>query len=172
MARRKFTIPKFLDKITFHQEVTNETDSSSSSPSDLQFFPNKIPLNLNNCEIIVSTGIWPPSVIDVTSNEPGIETEFILTVMQHINASVTFVVDTESWHGLTQDEQEEHSGRLALLKKEQFDLMLGSVPAHTNIFRDFDVTECYLPNSMALIVPTAGIFPSSMILWSMLQVTL
>lgn len=125
---------------------------------------------MHNCEIIVSTGIWPPSVMDVNSNEPGIEIDFILTVMQHLNASIKFVVDADSWHGLTEDEREEHTGRLALLKKETFDFMAGSIPAHYNIFRDFDTSECYLPNSIAFIVPTAAVFPSSLILWSMLEV--
>lgn len=88
-----------------------------------------------------------------------------------MNGAITFVVDPESWFGLTQDENEENTGRLALLKGEAFDLMVGAMPAHINIFRDFDTSECYLPNSITFIVPTAAIFPSSMILWTMLEVS-
>lgn len=142
------------------------------SQNDLPFFPNKIPLKLNNCEIIVSTGIWPPTVMDVNSNEPGIETGFVLTVMQHLNASITIVIDEDSWHGLEHAEHGEHTGRLARLKNETYDFLAGALPIHSNIFRDFDTSECYLPNSIAFIVPTAAVFPSSMILWSMLQVNM
>lgn len=108
--------------------------------------------------------------MDVNSNEPGIEIDFILTVIQHLNASIKFVVDKDSWHGLAEDEREEHTGRLGLLKKETFDFIAGGMPTHNNIFRDFDTSECYLPNSIAFIVPTAAVFPSSLILWSMLEV--
>ncbi len=106
----------------------------------------------------------------MNSNERGIEMDFVFTSLQHMNASITVVVDPNSWHGLTQDEHEEHSGRLALLKNETFDMMTGSVPTHYNIFRDFDTTECFLPNIITFVVPTAAVFPSSLILWSMFEV--
>lgn len=138
----------------------------------LPFFPNKVPLNLNGCEIIVSTGIFPPSVVDVHSkDDAGIEMDFIFKSMQHMNATVTVVVDPLSWHGLTQNEEAEHTGRLALLKQEKFDMMSGSIPAHVTIFRDFDASECYLPNAITFVVPKAPVFPSSLILWSMLEVS-
>lgn len=160
-----------IGKISFEMEyIHNTKEFDTSSPNDLPFFPNKIPLKLNNCQIIVSTGIWPPTAINVNSNEPGIEIDLILALVKHMNGFITFVVDSESWHGLTQDEHGEHTGRLALLKRETFDLMVGGMPTHANIFRDFDTSECFLPNSIAFIVPTAAIFPSSMILWTMLEV--
>lgn len=161
----------FLGNTSFKSENTFNTEElDHSSPNYLPFFPNKIPLKLNNCKIIVSTGIWPPNVIDVNGNEPGIEMDLILAIGQHINAFISFVVDPDSWHGLAQDENEPHTGRLALLKKEAFDMMLGSMPAHITIFRDFDTSQCYLPNSLTFVVPRAGIFPSSLILWTMLEV--
>lgn len=147
--------------------TANEIDTSTRNY--LPFFLNKVPLKLNNCEIIVSTCIWKPFVVDVNSNERGIEMDFAFKSLQHMNASITVVVDPNIWHGLTQDEHGEHSGRLALLKRDTFDMMVG-IPSHSNILRDFDATECFLPNSVTFVVPTAAVFPSSLILWSMLEV--
>lgn len=86
-----------------------------------------------------------------------------------MNASLKFVADPESWPGMAQHEDEEHVGRLNLLKKEAFDMMVG-LPTHITIYRDFDTTECYLPNAIGFVVPAAAVFPSSLILWSMLEV--
>ncbi|KAJ6649149.1 hypothetical protein Bhyg_04382, partial [Pseudolycoriella hygida] len=157
-------------KVDFHKEQTSYIHKMDPfSQRNLPFFPNKVPLQLNNCKINASTGIWPPTVIDVNSNEPGIEIDLVFLLAKHINASINFVVDSNSWHGLTQDEQGEHTGRLGRLKQEIFDMLVGSIPAHHNTFRDFDASECYLPNSIVFIVPTAAVFPSSLILWSMLE---
>lgn len=110
-------------------------------------------------------------MVDVNSDEPGLEMDFILTLVHHMDGLASFVVDPDSWHGLAQDDDEEHTGRLGLLKKEKFDLMLGAMPAHLAVFRDFDTSECYLLNSLSFIVPRAGVFPGSMILWTMLEVS-
>lgn len=165
----------FVDdgRICFRMEHTlNTNEIDTSSPNDLPFYPNKVPFNLNNCEIVVSTGVWPPTVIDVRGNERGIEIDLVSTLLQHMNASINFVVDPQSFHGLTESEDKEHTGRLALLKKESFDMMAGSMPAHITIFRDFDASVGYMPNALTFIVPTAAVFPSSLILWSMLEVKL
>lgn len=162
-----------IDKINFHSEhVQNVNETDTFTRNYLPFFPKKVPLKLNNCEIAVSTGIWQPSVVSVNDSDHGIELDFIFTAIKHMNASITVVVDPNSWHGLTQDESAEHTGRLALLKNEKFDMMVGSVPTHYNIFRDFDTSASYLPNYLTFVVPTAAAFPSSMILWSMFEVNL
>ncbi|KAJ6649150.1 hypothetical protein Bhyg_04383 [Pseudolycoriella hygida] len=157
------------EKTYFHKEPTSYIQETDPFSPNLPFFPNKVPLKVDNCEIIVSTGIWPPTVIDVNSNEPGIEMDLVFILAKHINASINFVVDPDSWIGLTQDEKGEHTGRMARLKQEAYDMLAGAMPAHINIYRDFDTSECYLPNSISFIVPTAAVFPSSLVLWSMLE---
>lgn len=153
-----------------HVFNANEIDAFIT-PNESPFFWNKVPLNLNGCEIIVSTGIFPPYVVDWKNNDRGIELDFIFASMQHMNASANVIVDPRGWHGLAHNDNEEHTGRLALLKKESFDMMTGAIPAHITIYRDFDTSDPYLPNMITFIVPTAAVFPSSLIVWSLLEVS-
>lgn len=58
----------------------------------LPFFPPKIPLNLNNCEVKISANVWPPNIIDLNSTtEPGIETALMNDIAKHINAKMVLV---------------------------------------------------------------------------------
>lgn len=91
--------------------------TQSFSSNSLQFFPDKIPLNLNRCPVKIVTGIWPPNVINITSvDEAGIEMEFIKAMESHLNCNLSVHIDEELDMGLKFDENEEPTGRMGLLK--------------------------------------------------------
>lgn len=85
--------------------------------NSLPFFPDKVPLNLNRCPVKICTGIWPPNTINITSvDEAGIEMEFIKTMEYQLNCNLSIHIDEAQDMGLKFGENEEHTGRMRLLK--------------------------------------------------------
>lgn len=114
---------------------------------------------------------WPPNVIDINSNDlPGIEIDLIRTIGRHMNGNVLITLHPDPNLGMSYGPDDEVTGRLAYLKTEVVDLMV-PLPTQTNLLRDFDTSTCYLYNAITFIVPAAGIFPSSMILWTVIEVS-
>lgn len=109
-------ITKNILEIQFQSSFMPSTPPFSTN--SLPFFPDKIPLNLNRCPVKVTTGIWPPNVINTTStiDEQGIEMEFIKTMEYQLNCNLSIDTDEEQDMGLRYGENEEHTGRMGLLK--------------------------------------------------------
>lgn len=87
--------------------------------NSLPFFPDKVPLNLNQCPVKIITGIWPPNVINVSTSNfdgAGIEMEFIKAMAHQLNCNLTIHKDEDEDMGLKIGENEEPTGRMGLVK--------------------------------------------------------
>lgn len=136
----------------------------------INWFPQKVPHNLNGCPIKVRTVVWPPYVLSPEKKVEGTENQYIFThgveimlmntIAESANLSVNYTLsDTIQDWGLI-DKNGTATGTLLHLIKEESDVAISSFAASIETHMFFDTIPYPIPESLKWCVPHADIYPS------------
>lgn len=131
-------------------------------------FPEKIPLDLNNCPVKVRTIIWPPYVIAPKKYNrsqiginftQGLEIQLLNTIAEAANFKVVYTLSKkiEDWGFILDDGNA--SGIFKSILAEEVDIGVSSLAATLNRFMFFDPTIPYTTESLTWCIATAELKP-------------
>lgn len=138
------------------------------------WFPDKVPTNLNGCEIGVVTHIIEPFVVVKEENMinnsrfnllEGFEIKLLNTIAQYNNFTVKFsVTDTPRYPYGNIFPNRSVTGSFLKLNKREVDVIMGYMVSGPDTQRIFDVTAAYFQDSLVFCVPRAKQLKGLMIL--------
>ncbi|KAK4880992.1 hypothetical protein RN001_004311 [Aquatica leii] len=121
------------------------------------WYPNKIPSNLNGCSLRVMPVVWPPYVLPTDTDvfTDGVEIKLINTMSKVANFSVVYMASNKSQNWGFISENGTALGSLFHLKNEECDVVVGSFAATLERHRYFDYVVYNYPESLTWCVPHA-----------------
>lgn len=128
----------------------------------IDYFPIKVPNDLQNCEVKMLACEIPPYVIDINEiNDPrkaGIEVKTIHTVAERMKFNAVYSKEKYSHWGFKYPNGT-YTYMVKRLKEKHVDIIYGMATGNDSLIYEFDCTIFHLIDAITWFVPVASQIP-------------